>query len=874
MPAPPPPAGGSQPPSRPRRRTTQPPSSPSSPSLPHHHTPSTPSGLRQSRTASSDSDPETSPTDHVEQGGDDYTNNESKPASPCLQQIPESSIPRSDDQPGGLSLPQTQDSTAATTTTTTTTGLGLSHSPPSLPHPDPIAPNPAPEIKTSSVLYDESTSLLHSERAHDGPCNHGTFSPRAVSPPLQHLHAESERNSLLGSEASDAVSENQSSTPRKLWKRAFSRVIKNKKMATSSALAQRHGIEYSWSMFLSYYIPCLTWMRQYQWSWLIGDLTAAITMASMYLPMALSYAENLAHVAPIGGLYAFVFQPFLYALLGSCPQMVVGPEAAGSLLIGSIVKANIDGGKGEDDNAILHSKIAGVAVGLAGASVFIMGLGRFGFVDNVLSRPFLRGFISSIGVVIFIDQLTPVLGLNKLAASLPNIPHHTTVDKFIFIVTHLGQGHRLSGIIGIVSFVIIMVLREIKRRLQPRYPTVAYFPDRLVVVVLSAFLAYFLDWEGKGVEILGKVEAPSGHVFTFRNPFQLSHLPHIREAMGTSFLIGMLGFFESSVAAKSLGDTDTIDGMQLSPNRELIALGTANIVGACFMALPAFGGYGRSKVNKSTGGKTPMSSIFVSIITVVCILYLLSWFYYLPKPVLSALIMVVAYSLIEEIPEDLFFFVKIRGWKELSLMSVIVLVTVLFSLNLGIAIGIGLSLLEVVRHATRPRIQILGRVPNSDRFANAEEHPEQVEFIEGCLIVKIPEPLTFANTGDLKSRLRRIERYGTNMAHPALPRLRPQHSNRNIIFDIHGVTSMDGSGTQVLEEIVRKYRQQGVRVFFSRAPSRNHKVWKLLEWSGIVALVGGEHLFVDDIQDALRMAESAHIDAPGREADCGATLVA
>lgn len=158
----------------------------------------------------------------------------------------------------------------------------------------------------------------------------------------------------------------------------------------------------------------------------------------------------------------------------------------------------------------------------------------------------------------------------------------------------------------------------------------AYFPDRLLVVVLSATLAHALSWEEKGVEVLGDVAAPSGHMFTFHNPFQLSHMTHIRDAMGTAFLVGMLGFFESSVAAKSLGDADTIEGMQLSPNRELIALGTANLVGACFMALPAFGGYGRSKVNRSTGGRTPMSSIFLSAITVICILFLLPWFYYLP----------------------------------------------------------------------------------------------------------------------------------------------------------------------------------------------------------------------------------------------------
>jgi MFS superfamily sulfate permease-like transporter len=216
---------------------------------------------------------------------------------------------------------------------------------------------------------------------------------------------------------------------------------------------------------------------------------------------------------------------------------------------------------------------------------------------------------------------------------------------------------------------------------------------------------------------------------------------------------------------------------------------------------------------------------------------------------------VVAWSLIEEAPHDIAFFLRIRGWTELSLMAVILLVTVFFSLNLGIAIGIGLSLLQVIRHATRPRIQILGRVPGTERFENAEEHPERLEFIEGCLIVKIPEPLTFANTGELKNRLRRLEIYGTSFAHPALPRLRSHNSNRNIIFDIHGVTSMDGSGTQVLEEIVRSYRTRGVRVFFSRAPSRSNQVWKLFERSGIVELVGGENHFVADVKDALRMTE-------------------
>ncbi|KXX79387.1 High affinity sulfate transporter 2 [Madurella mycetomatis] len=706
----------------------------------------------------------------------------------------------------------------------------------------------------------EATPLLGAaldfrEQLHEGPCNHGTFSPRPASPSSfqtdQLSPSESESESVLP--GIDGIMAGPS-RKRKSWKKQWAAKMRSKKMSTSSALAERHGVKDSALMYLSYYLPVMVWAREYSWSYFKGDFVGALTVAGMYVPMALSLADNLAHVPPLNGLYSFVFNPLIYALLGSCPAMIVGPEAAGSLLVGTVIKANVDRGGGDQD-ANLHARLCGIITGLAGAMVFIAGVARLGFLDSVLSRPFLRGFISAIGVVIAVDQLIPELGLNKLA-DRAHVGHSSSVDKLGFIFRNLDQVHSLTAAVAGTSFVIIMVCREIKRRMQPRYPGVAYVPDRFIVVVLSAFLAYWFQWDKAGVAVLGKVEAASGRLFKFRWPLQPSNMTYIRESISTAFLIALLGFFESSVAAKSLGGQG-FAGIQLSPNRELVALGTANIVGACFSSLPAFGGYGRSKVNKSTGGRTPVSSLILSALTLLCVLVLLPYLYYLPKPVLSSLISVVAWSLIEECPHDISFFLKIGAWQELGLMVSILLATIFFSLEFGMATGVGLSLLQVIRHATRPRIQILGRIPETNRFENAEANPDHLEFIEGCLIVKIPEPLTFANTGELKTRLRRLELYGTSLAHPALPRLRREDWNRNIIFDIHGVTSLDGSGTQVLEEIVRDYRQRGVRVFFSRGPGRDSRVGRLLRRSGIVELAGGEHHFVDDVHEALKLTEEA-----------------
>ncbi|KAK4933958.1 hypothetical protein LTR28_011056 [Elasticomyces elasticus] len=232
------------------------------------------------------------------------------------------------------------------------------------------------------------------------------------------------------------------------------------------------------------------------------------------------------------------------------------------------------------------------------------------------------------------------------------------------------------------------------------------------------------------------------------------------------------------------------------------------------------------------------------------------------------MISVVAYSLIEEAPQDIRFFYRISGYYELLLMFLIFLTTFFWNLRIGIAAGIGFSLIRLLKHATRPRIQILGRRPGTTEFENAELVGENLEFLPGCLVVKIPEPLTFANTGSLKDRLRRLEDHGTGAAHPALPRVRREEHNRNVIFDIHGVTGLDPAAAQVLLEIVSGYRERGTQVYFSRVPSRRGEVWRLMCVSGIVDKIGGERHCVSNVQDALDLAdEEQRLDEDGYRDD-------
>jgi MFS superfamily sulfate permease-like transporter len=168
---------------------------------------------------------------------------------------------------------------------------------------------------------------------------------------------------------------------------------------------------------------------------------------------------HLAHVPPINGLYSFVFNPIIYAIFGSCPQMVVGPEAAGSLLVGSVVRSSVDDGTSGEGDDEMHARVAGVVTGMAGAIIFIAGLTRLGFLDSVLSRPFLRGFISAIGFVIVVDQLIPEMGLADLAEKVGGVSHGSSVDKIGFLFTHANEASGITCAVAGTSFLLIMVFR-------------------------------------------------------------------------------------------------------------------------------------------------------------------------------------------------------------------------------------------------------------------------------------------------------------------------------------------------------------------------------------------------------------------------------
>ena len=351
----------------------------------------------------------------------------------------------------------------------------------------------------------ERTKLLenysHGPHCGNEHCDHGTFSPR---PPTHASVASFEGKYSFGGRH-DGAGESSSNTNETFGEAVRNRLFGrgNNRMSTTQYLARTHGIANPRAMYvdicsssctshmpypvpivvsangctfpsryLGYYFPFVNWIRQYKWAYLKGDIIAALTMASFYIPMSLSYASNLGHIPPINGLYSFVVNPLIYAFLGTCPQMVVGPEAAGSLLVGSVVQNSIDIGHSGDEDDMMNARIAGVVTGMAGAVIFIAGLTRLGYLDSVLSRPFLRGFISAIGFVILVDQLIPEMGLSRRAKVVGGVVHGSSIDKLVFLIENVGYAHKLTCGVAFGSFAIIMVCRFVYNHFTQNLPLV------------------------------------------------------------------------------------------------------------------------------------------------------------------------------------------------------------------------------------------------------------------------------------------------------------------------------------------------------------------------------------------------------------------
>lgn len=546
-------------------------------------------------------------------------------------------------------------------------------------------------------------------------------------------------------------------------------------------------------------LPIFEWLPSYKKNELKGDMLAGITVGIMLIPQGMAYAM-IAGLPPIYGLYAAFIPQIIYSIFGTSRQLSVAPVAMISLLIGAgISEFAAQGSEAYIKMAILLAMIVGVLQ-------LLFGLFRMGFLVNFLSQPVISGYTSSAAIIIGLSQLKHLLGVDMPSSNLIH-------EIFQHTVSSLNQVHLLTIVIGIISIILIILLKKLNKSL----------PGPLIIVILGVLLVAIFNLNSAGVKIVGTV--PEG-LPSFEIP-SIS-VSEVSSLLPLALLISMVGFMESISISKAIQLKKR--NYRVSANKELIGLGFANISGSLFGSFPVSGGFSRTAVNEQAGANTNLSSWISAALVGLTLLFFTPLFYNLPKAILAAIIMVAVFGLIDVKTAVLLFK---TNKKDFAMLMATFISTLVFGVQIGILTGVVLSLGLVIHRSVYPHLAELGKLQDTNYYRNLSRFPEATER-EDALIFRFDSELYFANINYFRERLEQMMlKKGKNL--------------KVIILNAQSIYAMDSSAAKGLEEIVNDCHSRGIEFYMTEVigPVRD-----VLKKTGLFEKIGKDH-FRMRIQDAL-----------------------
>ena len=523
-------------------------------------------------------------------------------------------------------------------------------------------------------------------------------------------------------------------------------------------------------------------------------MLAGITVAVLLIPQGMAYAL-IAGLPPIYGLYAALTPQIVYAVLGTSRQLAVGPVAMDSLLVAAGLGAL---------SLVSPSQYIQLAIALAlimGGIQFLLGLFRMGFIVSFLSKPVISGFTSAAAIIIGLSQLKHLLGVplaqsNKLHVFIRSILESETVV------------HLPTLLIGVASIILITTIKRWNSKI----------PSALIAVIIGILWVYFGQQDKAGVAVVGNI--PSG-----MPSFTLPDLDWetVQTLLPIALTIALVAYMEAISVAKAVQEKHK--NYEVNPNQELIALGASNIIGSLFQSYPTTGGFSRTAVNDQAGAKTGVAALTSALVVAVILAFFTHWFYFLPKAVLGAIIIVAVVNLLD-------FNYAARLYKsrkdEFLVLLLTFLLTLFVGITQGILFGILFSLLLLVYRTSKPHYAFLGRIGTTNYFKNIERFPDEVVIREDLIILRFDAQLFFGNIQYFKKLV--FDAVGKNKG-----------KVKGFVINARAINYIDSTATEQLIDVVKKLQQNGIRVMVVGAigPARD-----LIIKSKLIKVIKKENLFI------------------------------
>ncbi|MBX2843778.1 MAG: solute carrier family 26 protein [Flammeovirgaceae bacterium] len=550
-------------------------------------------------------------------------------------------------------------------------------------------------------------------------------------------------------------------------------------------------------MNIKKYLPILEWLPGYEKSNLSGDISAGLTVGVMLIPQGMAYAI-VAGLPPVYGLYAALIPQVVYAILGTSGQLAIGAVAMDSLLVAAGVSAFAVAGSEK------YIEFAIILAGLIGLIQLLFGVFRLGFLVNFLSKPVINGFTFAAAFIIGLNQLGNLTGITL---SRDAYLHHIIIDFY----KSIQEIHFLTLLLGVAAILLIKILVFWKKSI----------PASLIVVILGILIVSYFEMDKQGVQIVGAI--PEGFPgfsipnFTIKN---------VTDLLPTAFGLALIGFMEATAISKAMATNKN----KVQANQELIALGSANLIGSFFRSFPVSSGFARTAVNIQAGAKSSLAAFFSAALIALTLFVLTPYFYYLPKAILAAIIMVAVVGLID------IHYIK-NLWqidkRDFVLMLITFVSTIGFGIQEGIVLGIFLSLGLVIYHSVYPHMASLGKIDGTNFYRNIQRFPNAIQPDE-ILIIRFDAQLYFANINYFKDKIEELV-------------IEKGSKLKLIILNADSINSIDTTALQELNNMVLTFKKAGIDFYLSGVigPVRD-----IFSQNNLIDAFGKEKFFMD-VDDAV-----------------------
>lgn len=527
--------------------------------------------------------------------------------------------------------------------------------------------------------------------------------------------------------------------------------------------------------------PLANRLSEYRREHLVGDLIAGLVVAIMLVPQAMAYAM-LAGLPPQVGLYASIVPLILYSFFGTSNSLSVGPVAMVSLLVVSGV------GEFAAPGSTQFIQLCLILAFMIGLLQIAMAAFRLGFLVNFISHPVLVGFTSAAAIVIGFSQLKHLFGISIETGEYPfQLIANTLSGISAANPTTLAIGIGSCLLLVLFGYGITPLLKKAGAKENVATSIAKIGP--LVAVVVTALVVFVWRLNATdSVAIVGDI--PAGLPGLTVPEFSVDS---IRKLLPLALVITLVGYLESISVAKALASRRR---EKVDANRELFALGMADLGAAFTGGYPVTGGFSRSLVNFSAGVCSPLGSIFTATIVALSVLFLTPLFYYVPQAVLGAIIVVAVVQLID---------VKtpIKLWKICRPDAIALFITFVAVLGLGIETGIFIGVASTIVlqmwKMSKPHVAEVGRMGDSEHFRNILRH--NVQLTQGVLACRVDESLNFANAPFLESYL--------------LEQIADRPEIKSVLLVSSGINDIDSTGIEVLETVIRELDSAGVSFYMS-----------------------------------------------------------